>query len=84
MKEFLMTTPQAILIGAALIVGALFLTNGISSAQAQHYGGGPFQLMHHSNTVANAGVFRLDTGSGEVSYCFIQSDNTLICSAAVK
>jgi hypothetical protein len=41
-------------------------------------------LMHHSNTVANAGVFRLDTSSGEVSYCYITADQALTCSKAVK
>jgi hypothetical protein len=40
--------------------------------------------MHHSNTTANAGVFRLDTSSGEVSYCFVTGDAALVCSRAVR
>lgn len=78
-----MTTPQAILIGASLIVASILMTNGVHPAFAQHYGG-PYQLMHHSNAVANAGVFRLDTASGEVSYCYIASDQNLICSKSVQ
>ncbi len=77
-----MTNTQAILIGAAMIAGSIIASHGISSAQAQ--AGGPFQLMHHSNTVANAGVFRLDQSTGEVSYCFIGSDQGLLCTRSVK
>ncbi len=77
-----MTNTQAILIGAAMIAGSILIAHGVSSAQAQ--AGGPFQLMHHSNTVANAGVFRLDTSTGEVSYCFITGDQSLACTRAIK
>jgi len=78
-----MTNTQAILIGAALIASSVLLANGIHPAEAQQRGG-PYQLMHHSNALANAGVFRLDTSSGEVSYCFITSDQSLTCTAAIK
>ena len=78
-----MTNTQAILIGASLIAASVLFGNGMRSAEAQRYGG-PFQLMHHSNTVANAGVFRLDTGTGEVSYCYITADQALTCSKEVK
>jgi hypothetical protein len=79
-----MTNSQAILIGASLIVAGMLFGQGIRSAQAQQ--GGPYQLMHHSNTVANAGVFRLDTSSGGVSYCFIADANgsSIVCSREVK
>ncbi len=77
-----MTNTQAILIGAAMIAGAVLAGNGIKSANA--YTGGPYQLMHHSNTAANAGVFRLDQTSGEVSYCFITGDQALTCTRSVK
>jgi hypothetical protein len=77
-----MNTPQSILAGAALIAGTVLFINTIHPAEAQMRG--PFQLMHHSNTVSNAGVFRLDTSSGEVSYCFITADSSLTCSAPVK
>jgi hypothetical protein len=77
-----MTNTQAILIGTSLIVASVVFSNGIHSAAAQQ--GGPYQLMHHSNTVANAGVFRLDTSSGGVSYCFISSDQSLVCSKEVR
>ena len=80
-----MTNTQAILIGASLIAASVLLTNGIHPAEAQRYGG-PYQLEHHSNTLANAGVFRLDTASGEVSYCYISDPNgaTIVCSKTVK
>jgi hypothetical protein len=78
-----MTNTQAILIGCAMIAGSILVSNGINPAEAQHYGG-QFELMHHSNTLANAGVFRLDTGSGEVSYCYIGADQNLTCSKGVK
>ncbi|MDR3424569.1 MAG: hypothetical protein P4M13_05760 [Alphaproteobacteria bacterium] len=78
-----MTNIQATLIGAAMIAASIIVSNGIHPALAQQ-GGGPYQLMHHSNTVANAGVFRLDTSSGDVSYCYINGDQALTCSHAVR
>jgi uncharacterized protein YbcV (DUF1398 family) len=78
-----MTNTQAILIGAALIAGSILISNGIRPAEAQHYGG-QFELMHHSNPIANAGVFRIDTNSGEVSYCYISGEQALTCTRAVK
>ncbi|MBV8060185.1 MAG: hypothetical protein JO253_01495, partial [Alphaproteobacteria bacterium] len=56
--------------------------NTINGANAQVRG--PYQLMHHSNTAANAGVFRLDTGSGAVSYCYITAKSDLVCSGEVR
>jgi len=47
-------------------------------------GQGPYQIMHHSNTTANAGVFRLDTASGEVSYCYLTNATELVCSRTVR
>jgi len=73
-----MTSPQAILAGAALIAASIFFVNSIRPAEAQRVG--PFQLMHHSNIQANAGVFRLDTATGDVSYCYITAENTLACT----
>jgi len=80
-----MTTPQAIFAGAVLIAASILFVNSVRPAQAAlGGGGGPYQLMHHSNTAANAGVFRLDESSGEVSYCFVTGDANLVCSGAVK
>jgi hypothetical protein len=81
-SEALMTTPQAILIGAAIIACSVIAANGLHSAQANT--GGPYQLMHHSNTSANAGVFRLDTTSGGVSYCYINAGQAATCTGEVK
>ena len=39
--------------------------------------------MHHSNSNANAGVFRIDTSTGEVSYCYVTGESQLVCSGAV-
>jgi hypothetical protein len=79
-----MTSAQAILTGAVLIAASIFAVNGIRPAEAQKLSGGPYQLMHHSNTVANAGVFRLDTTSGEITYCYITGNSDLTCTHAVK
>ena len=79
-----MTLSQAILSGAALIAFSIFAVNAIRPAEAQHLSNGPFQLMHHSNTVANAGVFRLDTSTGEVSYCYITGNSDLLCTHVVR
>jgi hypothetical protein len=80
----MMTPAHAIIIGSALIGACVLFVNGPQSAVAMN--GGPFQIMHHSNTAANAGVFRLDTGTGEVSYCYLSgtSGADLVCSRAVK
>lgn len=77
-----MNSPQAILAGAALIAASIFLVSTIHPADAQRTG--PFELMHHSNPLANAGVFRLDTTSGEVSYCYITGDSSLTCSKPIR
>ena len=77
-----MTTPQAIFAGAILIAASILIVNSIRPAQALT--GGPFQLMHHSNTAANAGVFRIDSSTGEVSYCYVTGEGALVCSGAVK
>ncbi|MDD3371748.1 MAG: hypothetical protein PHE27_08005 [Alphaproteobacteria bacterium] len=77
-----MTNTQAILVGAALIAVSVFVAGRGGSAQA--YTGGPYQLMHHSNTAANAGVFRLDTSSGSVSYCYIAANQAPTCTGEIK
>lgn len=79
-----MTSAQSILVGAVLIAASILFVNTIRPAVAQRVG--PFQLMHHSNTTGNAGVFRLDESTGEVSYCFISGDASasLICSRPVR
>ena len=76
-----MNAPQAIFAGAAVIALALFA--GQIARPAQASGNGPYQLMHHSNTIANAGVFRLDTSTGEVSYCYINAEQNLSCTKGV-
>jgi len=78
-----MTSSQAILVGSILIAATIMFVNTIHPAEAQ-YGVGAFQLMHHSNNQANAGVFRLDTATGDVSYCYITGDQSLTCSKSVK
>lgn len=75
------TLAQAILTGAGLIAASIIFVNTIHAADAQVRG--PYQLMHHSNTAANAGVFRLDTASGAVSYCYITAKSDLVCSSEV-
>jgi hypothetical protein len=80
-----MSSAKAILAGAALIAVSILLVNAIHPAVAMSEGG-PYQLMHHSNTTANAGVFKLDTASGEVSYCYISGNGgaEISCSRAAR
>jgi len=73
-----MSPTYAILAGAVIIAGSLFFS------QAKAGMGGPYQLMQHSNPNASVGVFRIDTSSGDVSYCFLNKNNTLACSDPVK
>jgi hypothetical protein len=77
-----MSSPQAILCGAALIAASILFVNSIRPAQAAI--DGPYMLEHHSNPNANAGVFRIDESTGEVSYCFVNGQSALVCSGAVK
>jgi hypothetical protein len=80
--EIRMSSAQAIFAGAVLIAASILFVNTIRPAVAQQ--NGPYQLMHHSNPYANAGVFRLDTSSGEVSYCFVTGNSELACSRGVR
>lgn len=73
---------HAILLGALIIAGSLLVATGTAPAIART--NGPYQLMQHSNTSASVGVFRLDTANGEVSYCFLNRNDTLACSAPVR
>lgn len=79
-----MSPTHAILTGAALIAASIVIVNVGHPAVAM--GNGPFQLMHHSNATANAGVFRLDTASGEVSYCYLPGTNSAdpVCSKPTR
>ncbi len=65
-----MTNNQTIIIASLIITVGLMI--GLSQRPAAALGGS-FMLMQHSNTTANVGVFRIDTVSGEVSYCYIPS-----------
>ncbi len=77
-----MTNTQAIIIGAALIAGSIFATSQGGTAHANM--GGPYQLMRHSNPSANAGVFRIDTSTGGVSYCYINASQATTCTAEIR
>jgi len=73
---------QAMLFGALLTVAGAGLLHLVQPAAAM--GNGPYQLMHHSNTSANAGVFRMDTSTGAVSYCYMSDNNALNCTGEVR
>jgi len=77
-----MSSSQAILAGAALIALSILFVNTMQPARAAI--NGPFALMHHSNGAANAGVFRIDSATGEVSYCYVTGEAQLVCSGSVK
>jgi hypothetical protein len=76
-----MSSAQAILMGAFLIAGTLLFVHSITPAEAQREG--PYQLMHHSSTTALAGVFRLNVGTGEVSYCYMSDAAILNCTKPI-
>ena len=65
-----MTPSRAILFGALLIAVSILIIGGTRRAEAGG-GIGPFVLERHANPTANPGVFRLDTATGEVSYCYV-------------
>lgn len=71
-----------------LVFGALFILAGVAVANAAHparaMNDGPYTIMQHSNTTANAGVFRLDTTSGAISYCYVTPNVDLICTKEVR
>ena len=79
-----MTSTQAILVSAMVIAASIIIVGNSHTATA--YANGPYQLVHHSNTVAPAGVFKIDTSTGEVSYCFLpgSSNGEIICTRPVK
>lgn len=79
-----MTSPQAIIIAALVIAVSIVSINAIRPASAQYVPTGAYQLMHHSNPTAAAGVFKLDTVTGEVSYCYINTDQSLTCTRSTK
>lgn len=66
-----MTAAKAILFGALIIAASVLLVGTMRPAEAGSGHVGPFVLEHHANPTANPGVFRLDTATGEVSYCYV-------------
>ncbi|MGE0108343.1 MAG: hypothetical protein AB7S81_01060 [Bdellovibrionales bacterium] len=70
--------PQISLFVVLLVLLGVVLGQFIGSAQA--LGNGPYALMQHSNVTANAGVFRLDTRSGGVSYCYVTPNIQITCT----
>jgi hypothetical protein len=81
-RELSMTSAQAILTGAILIAASILFVNTIHPAAAQR--GGPYALERNSNPNANSSVFRIDTSSGEVTYCFITANSELICTRGAR
>ena len=73
-----MSLSKFYLLGAFLLLSAFIV--GQLAHPAMAIGGGPYTLMQHSNTTANAGVFRLDTRSGGISYCYVTPNVELLCS----
>jgi hypothetical protein len=78
-----MTSAQAILTGAILIAASIVLVNTVRPAEAQH-NGGPYVIEHNGNPNANSSIFRLDTSTGEVTYCFVTPNTDLACTRSVR
>lgn len=77
-----MSQTRMFLLGVLTVLGCFAVFQLTQPARA--IGSGPYMLMQHSNPAANAGVFRVDTSTGGVSYCFIGNNNELMCSKEVK
>ncbi len=77
-----MSRLQSMVLGALLMAACFGLMQGVRPALA--LSGGPYTLMQHSNTSANVGVFRLDTSSGAVSYCYLTGTANLTCTREVE
>ena len=77
-----MTQLQTLFFGVFLVALGFVFAGGNHPAAA--LSGGPYMLMQHSNTTANVGVFRLDTASGAVSYCYMTGASTLKCTEEVE
>ncbi len=77
-----MSQIQSIVFGALLVAVCFALVH--TSGPAAALNGGPYVLMQHSNTTANVGVFRLDTVSGAVSYCYLTGRADLACTKEVE
>ncbi|MCL2474291.1 MAG: hypothetical protein FWF23_05285, partial [Alphaproteobacteria bacterium] len=59
------------------IAASVILMQTLQPAKAAS-GEGPYILMRHSNTTATSSVFRLDTTTGGVSFCFVNTTGTSI------
>ena len=59
----------------AMIVALLGIGIWLYAPQAQAQRTGPFMLVAHSNQTANVGIFRIDTSSGSVSFCYVDGPN---------
>lgn len=57
--------------GLCICLGAMLY---VDKAQAQSRALGPYMIMHHSNTTALAGVFRVNQSTGYMSYCYIDAN----------
>ena len=75
---------------ACLILAAALLLRFTPAAQAQHpvsaEGAGTFMLVAHSNNNAQVGIFRIDTTTGAVSYCYINGtvNASIVCTPPVQ
>jgi hypothetical protein len=81
-----MSSAKAILLGAILIAASILFVNTVNPAAAQYVPGAQYQLMHHSNTVANSSVFRMNVNTGELSYCYVPGagDAQVVCTKPIK
>jgi hypothetical protein len=79
-----MSQSQAILAGAALIAVSILFINAVRPAAA--LGNGPYQLVHHSNTTSNVGIFKIDTSTGDLNYCYLAGSGgvDLVCTKTVR
>ena len=81
-----MKAPFAIVFAGVLMAAALYFGLGHAPAYADR--GGPYYMVAHQNNTINPGIFRIDSASGSISYCFVrgssETDTIVHCTKPVE
>jgi glycerol uptake facilitator-like aquaporin len=73
------------IIGAIVAITTVVVGHANASVSSEGRVIGGYQLMQHSNPTAVAGVFRINTTTGNVSYCYVdQSGRAVNCTAETQ
>jgi len=82
-------TPNAVHAAYVFAFAVIVAVTGLVLAQpATAQRNGPYYLVAHSNQNANVGVFRINQGSGQVSFCYVEGSSSanvgVRCTAEVE